>query len=183
MTQSALRNKMLADLVKQRGLKTRGFRQALWDWVEECTDTDDPDDIEMMFDEYFGDVDFFPAAYKIEDDGSHLHVYELAISARVSDDKIASYGRIADGDGPLVSLHIFDRAGAETILGNTTVARFAFNYGSDHCWQRAREESKSGGGVTTVHEVHTIIHTTKPEERAILRAVYELGLFQPGDLK
>lgn len=187
------RNKMLTDLVAQRGLKTRGFRRALRSWVmeeynaEECECTPD-EHLEYMFAEYFGNCAVVPAAFKIEDDGAgwnHIHVYELAISARLPDSKISQYSRIADGDGPRCSLHVFDRSGKETVIENDTLQRFAFvdSYSSEYCWERVREECDGGGGATVVHEVHSTIHTTKPEERAILRAVYELGLFQPGDFK
>jgi hypothetical protein len=187
---TAYRDKMLADIITQRGLKKSGFRRALRALVKEhyVDDPADHDEITFEFDEFFGDLTVVPAAYKIENDDhwrKHVHVYELAISARLPDRKIQQYGRAADGGGPLLSLHIFDAVGKEIILKNQTLERFCYadSYGYDLCWERAREECIEGGGAVVIHEVHSTIHTTKPEERAILRAVYELGLFQHGDLK
>lgn len=197
---SKIYNSILSDIVAARGLQTRGFRKALramaaaeaaaiiasGEDLEGATAKEVEDD---LFGHYFNNPTVRPAAFKLESDErwdhGHLHVYEIAISARVPDWKIAQYGNIADSDGPLCTLHIFDQAAKETILGNDALAPFAFlnAYGSDRCWELARANAVDGPGVSVIHNIQATIHTTKPEERAILRAVYEMGLFQPGDLK
>lgn len=129
---SALKTTVRGDKIRKfvvsRQLETVGFRRALKRLVAEfCDGKYDEDE----FGEWFGNLSIIPAAFSIEREGdgvwdTTIHVYEVEDSNQVSKYRIAAYGRIADGEGPLITLHIIDRFGAEHIMTNDLVERFAF---------------------------------------------------------
>jgi hypothetical protein len=204
-------NPTLDRVIAERGLATRGFRQALRKLVRGFVSADterleDEEDmsvdeiVESEFEEWFGQLAVVPAAYKIARDpddkgirGVTVHIYESEGTARIPDHKYAQYGQIADGDGPLCNLHIIDHTGRETVLDNNALAPLAFiesypdRKARADLLQRAMTGYFSESDIERKHLLPPVeprtIHTTRKEERAILRAVYELGLFQPGDLK
>lgn len=201
------RNNILSNLLFGRGLSTQGFHRALREIVEEHI-SENPSDyesfetaqeaIDQLFGEWFGGLQCLPAAFEIKrntetpDRGRpsewaiEIHVYEIEIWGRIADHKLVQYGCIADGDGPKCVLHIVNRFGHETIFDSQTVAKFAdidLYQGDERIkaviWAAGEKVTASG---TQSGKVTPKIHTTRKEERAILRAVYELGLFKPGDL-
>ena len=80
--------------------------------------------VAAIFDEYFDDIRCVPAAYRIDADpnayqGYHIHVWEIETSQYDRGRKLQAYGRIADGDGPWITLHIIDRFGREAATLDT----------------------------------------------------------------
>lgn len=130
---TTVRGDKIRKFVVSRKLETIGFRRALKRLVTEfCEGEYDEDE----FREWFGDLQIIPAAFSIEREGdgvwdTTIHVYEVEDSNQISKDRIAAYGRMADGEGPLVTLHIIDRFGTEHVMTNDLVECFAF-YPSYH---------------------------------------------------
>lgn len=199
------RNRILPRLVAERGVKTTGFRKAMHqlvkdhviaNWLDidaECnTDLQGEEEpltieeqINFDIDEFFGDIRYVPAAYKITpveaDDsfqlGVEVDIYEFEFAGRVPDWKLSVYGDIADREGVLVNLHIIDRFGYERIIKNDQLMCLAFADPSDAIWREILANAK-----TSQIDITPMIYTTKKQERAILEAVYEMGLIKPEEL-
>jgi hypothetical protein len=162
MMSTTVRGQKLRELGAPKGLQVTGFRRALRalivEFVAEPTPDEldgeplNPDWIEYEFAEWYGDVSVVPAGFTIErrDEGRGvwdctIHVYEIEASAPLPLWRIGAYGRIADGEGPLICLHIFDRFGRERILDNSHLEPFCFYdiFESPDVSNEQREETKS----------------------------------------
>lgn len=122
------RDSRLAALVTERSLLTKGFRRSLRQLVREFTL---PEDADYAFEEWFGNVDAVPAAHRIIRNGdgvwdTTIEIYEVENTAEISEYKLATYGRMADGEGPLCELHILDRYDHELVVPNDLLECFAF---------------------------------------------------------
>jgi len=196
------RNDTLSGLIAERGLLTTGFKESLY-WLvkeqfadmsnEELSELDDTveEAIDYMYKDHFSDFHCVPAAHQIvrhPDGPAEIHAYEVEGSARISRYKLAQYGDLADrnpSDYP-VYLHIVDRAGRETIIDPDQLMRLSII-----CYDGNKEHEEYQNmvmrdvlrGATREALATPVIQSNKTEERAILRAVYELGLIQPGEVK
>lgn len=94
------------------------------------------DCLKSMFMEWFGHCQVVPAAHRIIRDqkrinangqyGFTIEVYEVENSIEISEEKLFSYGRIADGDGPSCDLHILDKYDHEIIIPCDYLMSWAF---------------------------------------------------------
>lgn len=202
MQQETLRKK-LELLFLSRGLRTTGFRRALrllaeekaiadiedFDDGDECCDITLTKRTDDIYTEWFGTPNIVPAAFKVVKDNcacgrDHVHVYEVSTTGRIATSKMAQYGCIADGDGPCITLHIIDERGMELSIGCDALMPFAFVHanGARWCWANVRSQCVWSGSTLATEIAAPPIHSSVEKERAILRAVYELGLVEPGEL-
>lgn len=172
-----------------------GFRKALWQIVEEAA-LFDRDEAKHLFDEYYGNFRVIPLAYKVYKERGHrphIYVYENNLTDR----KLESYARIADGDGPSLTVYIVDRFNRiRCLIDNDELA--ASQYGRAPVRKRVSQtelkylkvdcnemNSLTAELAALKGELASIrsskIKTNRTDERAILRAVYELGLVKEGD--
>lgn len=215
MTSNAYRQ-IRERLVREEGVQLDGFRDALRNIVDEFlvarADQDDCDDDEEeaidlederreYYSHWFNDISILPAAYRIDPGDPnhenawgrwvHIHVWEIETSKKVSDDRIAPYGRIADGDGPWITLHIINHMGKETaVLGCDDLMPFAFQHAYECCPEEWAELRADLFGCAVVEseakpdkDAPLVRGTLKISEAyAIAEAAVEMGLIKPGEL-
>lgn len=168
-----VRGSKISKLVKTRGLKVKGFRRALHQLVADFCE--DESEVECEFGEWFGNIRIFPAAYRIDQDGDGIwdvtiHVYEVEKSVQLSKERIAAYGRIADGDGPLIELHIVDRFGQEHLLDNDMLMCFAF-------YRIGRDEKYYDDILSSVRAVENLpVGARTSKWKAAYDALREMGI-------
>lgn len=125
MIQTTLKSSsVLAALVAERQLQTRGFHKSM------CA-------LALRFDddvrEWLGDYRVKPAAYKIMPANGEaariydvtVHVYEVEKTREISDEKLCLYGFAADSDGPRFDLHIIDCWDREIVVPGGDLMTFA----------------------------------------------------------
>jgi hypothetical protein len=179
--------------------KSHGFRRSLMELVLDEANFD-LDEAKFLFGEYFGDLTTIPLAFKVIKDKrerrAYIHVYEKNLSPN----KLAQYARIADGDGPNITVYVLDRFNKiRSALDNDelAIADSDENYRPRHRRLTAEERTIVKIDADELNSLRiearslrdelsklraSKIKSTRSDERAILRAVQELGLIKEGDI-
>lgn len=188
----------------RRALKARLWAQTERRAVEytseeaaEYGEFDPQSDFDFEWDQQFFPFDnVVPACHRLDEDedGLHIRIYEIG---KVTWEKLKIYGDAADLHEYNITLHVFDHIGKEIArLDNEALEQYALAYLYDE--QEQLDDTtrdyilllKNWRSTFAINEavrhqeplqVTPSIRTKKPDERAILRAVYDLGLIKEGD--